>query len=65
MAPASFVRVDIAASNGTRVHSICRPSPHFCRLYAIWDGQRRMIASLPVTELQLGDWHRIRVVAQG
>jgi len=35
------------------------------RLYAMIDGQRRVIASAKVTEPKLGEWHSIRVVAKG
>jgi hypothetical protein len=35
------------------------------RLYTIVNGKRSTIASARVTEPKLGEWHRIRVVAQG
>src|SRR5215469_12774771 len=35
------------------------------RLYTMISGQRRLIASARVTEPSLGEWHTLRVVAQG
>src|SRR5215471_15074743 len=35
------------------------------RLYTMTSGQRRLITSAHVTEPSLGEWHTLRVVAQG